>query len=237
MKQGEILMEIIYEDALILVVYKEAGLPTETMRLSQIDLVNQVKNYISRETGNKNPFIGLINRLDQPVEGLVLFGKTKEATGILNRSLQDGSIEKRYLALIYGKRKYKEEKLEHYLVYNKKLNQSFVGKKGDSDVKKASLEYQVLKEMDSCELLNIRLETGRHHQIRVQLSSTGTPLVGDLKYGSEESKKYTQKENINKIALCAYKIVLPHPKTKKQLEVCVTPKHSKMGGLFSEREI
>lgn len=228
-------MDIIYEDQEMLIAYKEAGLPTETKRLGQMDLVSQIKNHISQKTGNTNPFVGLINRLDQPVEGLVLFGKTKEATAILNKNLQNSQIEKYYYALVFGKRQEEKERIEQYLLQNKKLNQSFVAKKGDENAKKASLCYNVLKEDNGCSLLRIHLETGRHHQIRVQLSSTGTPILGDSKYGSAESIAYSAEQRIKTVALCAYKLVLPHPKTKKQMEFCVTPKHSAMGVYFHER--
>lgn len=228
-------MDIIYEDQEILLAYKEAGLPTETKRLGQMDLVSQIKNHLSQKCGKANPFVGLINRLDQPVEGLVLFGKSREATAALNKSLQNYQIEKYYYALVYGKRAEERERIEQYLIQNRKLNQSFVAEKGDSEAKKAILSLTIMKEIDGCELLNIHLETGRHHQIRVQLSSTGTPILGDSKYGSEESKAYSMEQNIKTVALCAYKLILQHPKTKKEMEFCIKPKHPAMGVYFHEK--
>ena len=222
-------VEIVYEDASMIVVYKEAGMPTETSLLTATDLVSEVKNYLSTKNQEKNPFIGVINRLDQPVEGLVLFGKTKESTAVLSKELQDGKIGKWYYALVFGKRKDQREKLEQYLVQDRKKNLSRVGKKEEKTAKYASLFYEVVDEKEELQLLRVQLETGRHHQIRVQLSSTGTPLVGDRKYGSEESCRFSEKNQVKYPSLCAYRLQLRHPVSGKEMTIEREPKESLMG--------
>ena len=227
-------MEVVYEDAQLLVVYKEAGLPVQTNRLAQEDLESRVKNYISQTAGKKNPYLGIINRLDQPVEGLVLFGKTKTATAALNKSLQSGKIEKWYYALVYGKRKAKQEKLEQYLVFDHRKNQTSVGSKDTPGAKYASLKYCVMEEGEDCQLLNIQLQTGRHHQIRVQFSATGTPLLGDSRYGTEQSKNLSKALGIKNPALCAYKLVFPDPVTGEERKFSIAPQNAVMGAYIHE---
>lgn len=227
-------MQIIYEDEQLLVVYKEAGLATQTARLGQPDLVSEVKNHIFRNLGDKNPYIGLINRLDQPVEGLVLFGKNAKVTARLNEYLQQNKIQKYYYALVYGMRSQNQEELIHYLEKDKKTNLSKVVREKSKDAKKACLEYQVLCERDGCQLVNIHLKTGRHHQIRVQFSVTGTPLVGDSKYGSQESISFGKLHKVVSPALCAYRLELPHPKDGKMMTFQIEPKHPMMGDIVNE---
>ena len=218
-------MEILYEDKQLLVAYKEAGLPTQTANLTRRDLVNEVKNHIFKETGEKNPFLGLINRLDQPVEGLVLFGKTKESTAALNKSLQNDSIKKYYYALVYGKRNTSQEELQHFLKKDARQGITRVADSKDRDAKKATLFYEIAGETKDCQLLRILLKSGRHHQIRVQLSHTGTPLIGDLKYGSKESVDYSKENQVSFPALCAYRLELPHPVSGEVLTFSIKPKH------------
>lgn len=227
-------MDILYEDEHLLVVYKEAGLATQTARLGQADLVSEVKNHIFKNTNDKNPYIGLINRLDQPVEGLVLFGRTPQATARLNTFLQTDKIKKYYYALIYGKRNCEKEELIHYLEKDKKTNLSRVVENKSKDAKRACLQYEVVGEKDDCQLVRIELKTGRHHQIRVQFSATGTPLVGDTKYGSAESLSFGSQHQVRYPALCAYRLELPHPKSEKQLCFQVKPKHPMMGEIGYE---
>lgn len=231
---GENALEIIYEDKELLVVYKEAGIATQTKSLTETDLESDVKNYIASSTKEKNPYLGLINRLDQPVEGLVLFGKTKKVTSILNRDLQAGKIEKWYYALCYGKRKEQKEKLEHFLVKNQKTNCTKIGKKEEKDAKYACLFCEVIEDMNSYQLLKIKLETGRHHQIRIQLSETGTPLIGDKKYGSKESINFSLEKNVKFPALCACRLRFPHPFTGKEIDLRIRPKNFIQGVCFDD---
>lgn len=229
-------MEIVFEDKSMIVVYKEAGMPTETSRLTGTDLVSEVKNYISLKEHKRNPYLGLINRLDQPVKGLVLFGKTREATAVLSRELQNGEIKKWYYALVFGKRAVQGEKLEQYLVQDRKRNLSRIGKEGEKDAKAARLSYEMILEKEPLQLLRVRLETGRHHQIRVQFSGTGTPLVGDRKYGTEESIQFSNEKNIKFPELCAYRLELRHPLTGKEIVLEREPKETLTGDFLHEKK-
>ena len=173
---------IIYEDNSILVLHKPAGVASETKRIVEEDCVSFVKNHI----GPPDPYCALINRLDQPVEGIVLFAKTPEAAGKLSEDMRNGRIEKEYLARVHVEgsiRDEGEETLSDHIIREKDGNKSRIAGKGEKGAKKAELRYTLLERDDDTALLKIRLMTGRHHQIRVQLSHAGLPIVGDRKYG------------------------------------------------------
>ena len=196
-------MKIVYEDKNQIAVYKPAGLATQTARLGEKDLVSEVKNYISRQSASSQFFLGLINRLDQPVEGIVLFGKNERATAILSTQMQTGKMKKYYYAVVYGQMENAKGTLIDYLKKDNRSNLSQVVSKNSAMAKKAMLEYEVLAQEEEMQLLKIHLLTGRHHQIRVQFSHRGHPLMGDRKYGLEKSMVLSDKMQIKTPALCA----------------------------------
>lgn len=235
---------IIFEDEHMLVVYKPAGIAVQAAKSMEMDVLSELKNYL------KSPYVGLVHRLDQPVEGILVFAKTPFAASALSRQTTDKTMEKEYLAAVLATEEVIREKvtLTDYLLKDGKSNLSKVVEASVKNAKKAVLSYEV-KEMVSLQelgaryeprsilnteslqesktakiaLLKIQLKTGRHHQIRVQLANANIPLLGDLKYGSEESKKLSALLGIKDVALCAHRLVFQHPKTGKTMEFCVSP--------------
>lgn len=203
-----------------MVCHKPAGLATQTNRIGQPDLVSECKNYA------KTPYLALIHRLDQPVEGVLVLAKDKQSAAVLSKQLMQHQLSKRYLAKVYGIPSQSEQKLCDYLLEGKGNNITTVVNKDVKGAAFAKLSYQTLKkdEAEGTALLEIDLETGRHHQIRVQLAHMGCPICGDLKYGSEASIKYSIEKKIPTVALCAYHLEFVHPKTKKKMIFqCVNP--------------
>ena len=217
---GDNIMElkIIYEDTHILVCLKPAGIPTQTASLAGQDMVSLLKNYLAKQGTQKNPYLGVIHRLDQPVSGLLVFAKNKKAAAALSHQIQTGFANKDYLALCEGTLEEREGTLIHYLSKDAKTKLAKVTTETDKEGKKAELNYRIEKEQEGCSVVKIELQTGRFHQIRAQFSAIGHPLLGDMKYGTAESKELSQKKQIRQIALCAYRLVLQHPITGKNME-------------------
>ena len=213
--------EIVYEDKDILVCHKPAGLATQTGKVGQKDLVSELKNYLGG-----NSYLGLIHRLDQPVEGLLVFAKTAYAAKELNRQLADHILNKQYFAVVCGKGFLNETTLEDYLIKDNKTNMSRIAGEKESSAKRAELlaktaDFDVAHNIA---LIEITLLTGRHHQIRVQMANAGFPLLGDAKYGTEESVAKSRELEVRNVALCATKLAFIHPKTKKKMEFQINPK-------------
>ena len=212
---------ILYEDKEILVCRKTAGMPVQAAKIGTMDMESALKNYLAQKTPGKIPYLGVVHRLDQPVEGILVFAKTSEAAGNLSKQMMAGGAGKYYLAVTEGKAKSSEGILTDYLKKNGKANMSQVVSANTPGAKKAILHYKVLDQQEingkSRTLLKIRLETGRHHQIRVQLSHEGLPLLGDRKYNPEDSSGLP-------LGLCSCHLVFRHPVTGKKLEFQVTPK-------------
>ncbi len=214
---------IVYEDQDIIVIHKPAGLATQTARLGERDVVSELKNYLARSgkitARNKpdrgEPYVGMVHRLDQPVEGLLVFAKSREAAAELSKQMTDRTMSKDYYALVLGKPEKTEGELKNFLRHDARNNRTYVAALGESpeNSKMACLQYAVRSYQDKVTLLDIRLETGRHHQIRVQLSHAGMPLLGDERYGSAESQEISRRMNCHKMALCAYRLKLVHPRT------------------------
>lgn len=173
---------------------------------------SMLKNY--RVAKGEPPYIGIVHRLDQPVKGVMVFAKTKEAAADLSRQVSAKVADKFYYAMVDGVPEKKKGILEDYLLRDGKTNTSKVVTKGSADAKRAELSYEVLETDGKCSVLKIKLETGRHHQIRVQLSNAGWPIVGDRKYNFKEAMTPSGRE----LALCSYKIGFVHPKTRRKLE-------------------
>ena len=209
-------MEIIYKDSDIIVVNKAAGVPVQTKNITQKDLESEIKKKLSAE-GKKDPYLAVINRLDQPVSGLVLFALNKQAATKLSDDLTKGRIDKYYKAEVLGEFEQKEGVLEDMIYKDGKTNMSFRVDEKDpryKDAKKAVLEYREVSPGN----LEIKLITGRHHQIRVQLANAGHPLLGDTKYGTDESREETSKRGIKELKLQAYKLEINHPRTGERME-------------------
>lgn len=176
--------QIVYEDNHIIIINK---LPSEIVqgdKTGDLPLSEKIKNYI-KERDNKpgNVFCGVIHRLDRPVSGLVIFAKTSKALSRFNELFREKSIEKTYLAVVKNKPPKEKDLLTHYMTKNEKTNTSKAHSKEVKGGLKAQLEYELISSSDNYHLLRIKLLTGRHHQIRCQLSAIGTPIKGDLKYG------------------------------------------------------
>ncbi len=205
-------INILYEDEYIIVCEKPAGVATQTKRLGQADMESLLKNY--RVGKGETPYIGVVHRLDQPVRGVMVFAKTKEAAAGLSRQVQSKMADKFYYALTDGVPEKKKGTLENYLLRDGKTNTSKVVSKTTEGAKLARLDYEVLAQNKTNAILRVQLDTGRHHQIRVQLSNAGIPIAGDTKYNFKAAMERGQYG----LALCAYKIGFKHPETHKKME-------------------
>ena len=217
-------LDIIYEDAEVLVVRKPAGLAVQTKRLGQKDLESMLKNHLAKK--GKQPYIGMIHRLDQPVEGILVFAKTPKAAAVLSAQAAEKikGMKKEYLAVVCGNPDQPKGTLCDWLKKNGKTNLSSVVTKGTSDAKEAVLDYEVLKykEEEKRALVKINLKTGRHHQIRVQMAHAGMPLYGDSKYNPEPGG--------GAVALCAFRLTFVHPASKKTMTFECNPKNPAFEG-------
>lgn len=294
--------EILYEDDSILVVYKPAGFAVQTARVGQLDVVSELKNYLRQPQG----YLGIIHRLDQPVEGLLVFAKNKKAAAALSAQLQrqeEGTFSKCYYAALWGVPQAEEGELVDYLCKSREnravVVDSLMEKPGMSKPRKAVLRYRILQtvvcgEVEEQEhlggnldvgsvardqmvgnlaagsvarehlrgnlavgtaaqkpleqekavalgsekgnrkiaLADIRIETGRFHQIRAQMAYAGTPILGDVKYGDPEAMEAARTLGIRETALCAYLLEFAHPVTRKEMKFRIVPK-GKAFSLFS----
>ena len=211
-------MTPVYEDNHIIIVRKEAGEIVQGDKTGDTPLSEIIKEYL-KEKYNKpgNVFCGVVHRIDRPVAGLVVFAKTSKALSRLNDMLKKGEIHKTYWALVEGHRKEKEGKIESWLQSDGRVNKTRVVDKGASDAKLSRLRYRVIAEGDRYSLLEVTLLTGRKHQIRAQLSSPGTPIKGDLKYGARRSNPG------GGISLLARRIEFIHPVSKEEIVVETEP--------------
>ena len=205
-------LKVIYEDNHIIVVEKPVNIPSQGDKTGDVDMLSIIKQYL-KEKYNKpgNVYLGLVHRLDRPVGGVMVFAKTSKAATRLSNQVREKDFEKTYLAVVNGKMEKNEDTLEDYLLKNEKNNMSKVVKEGTKNSKLAILDYKFLKYDPEIDLsvLKINLHTGRHHQIRVQLSSRNHSIYGDQKYGGRGHGK--------QIALWAYELKLYHPVTNEQM--------------------
>lgn len=216
--------EIIYEDKELLVARKPAGLATQSAGVAQADVVSELKNYL------KNPYLGIVHRLDQPVEGLLVFARTRSAAAALSKQLAEGTLKKQYYAVICGKPVSEQGELVDYL-YKEAGNGGRAVVAGERerfrfpDAKKAVLRYRLLQYAEETELslMEIRIDTGRFHQIRAQMSHAGMALLGDAKYGNDAVQKRGRELGISHVALCAYYIAFRHPVQKKDMCFQIKP--------------
>lgn len=216
--------KIIYEDEHIIIINKPSGLATQTARVGQPDVVSELKKYLSSK------YLGIIHRLDQPVEGLLVFAKTKQAAAVLTRQFTSGSLHKKYYAVACGKATGKKGELVDYLLKGEnQLARIVTGMEQEyQDAKKAVLQYKIIQNLSTpaeLMLVDIHILTGRFHQIRAQMAHAGMPLLGDSKYGSEKAKEIAAREGIRNVALCAYELTLQHPVTKKSMFFTIEPEN------------
>jgi 23S rRNA pseudouridine1911/1915/1917 synthase len=248
----DMLSRILYEDKDIIVAYKPAGLAVQTARLGQQDMVSELKNRRekggnSAAAGRGEPYLGLIHRLDQPVEGILAFARTRAAaaslTGQLRAQGDEGGFCKHYYAVLCGVPDCREGRLEDYL-YKQALKN---GKHTDyravivnpdtasaesalgeaAKARRAVLEYRILEpnKEQGLALADIRIRTGRFHQIRAQMAHAGLPLLGDLKYGSPEARALAAACGVRNVALCAYSLGFVHPVSGEKMDFRIKPEN------------
>lgn len=229
---------IIYEDEHIIVAYKPAGLATQTAKVGQPDMVSELKKELMlRERATKaqaaksqQPYLGVIHRLDQPVEGLLVFAKSQKAAAQLSKQLSGGSLNKQYFAVICGQPLQKSAELVDYLLKGKDNRAQVVTgqEKAYPEAKKAVLQYKILETVSTSSLLSlvdIHIDTGRFHQIRAQMAHAGMPLLGDVKYGNDEACETGRNLGIRSVALCACKLVFQHPVTNRKMSFEIKPEN------------
>lgn len=236
--QRKMRTEILYEDRSLLVVRKPAGLATQTAGVGQPDVVSELKNYLAAAGGERPPYLGVIHRLDQPVEGLLVFARNKQAAGALTRQLAgqpenravERSLHKSYLAVVYGSPSQREGDLADDMYRDAAEGRAVIVEDGAKcggsgsrmTPKKARLHYRILQTVrtpagDEISLADIRIDTGRFHQIRAQMAHAGMPLLGDEKYAPEEASACSRRLGIRTAALCAGSLSFVHPVTGKRL--------------------
>ncbi len=205
-------LKILYEDNHIIVVEKIPNIPSQADKTGDIDMLTLIKDYI-KEKYNKpgNVYLGLVHRLDRPVGGVMVFAKTSKAASRLSEEVRNKTFEKKYLAVVDGKIEKEKGSLEDYLYKDERNNMSKVVTPTKKNAKLAKLDYEVIvyDEAKKLTLVKVNLHTGRHHQIRVQLSNFGHSIFGDQKYGTRGQGK--------QIALWAYELKIVHPTTKEEM--------------------
>ena len=235
--------DIIYEDNDIIICYKPAGIATQTRRIGQQDMESFIRNY--RAAKNEPPYVGIVHRLDQPVEGVMVFAKNQKAAASLSRQIKEHTTEKYYRAASRGQGVSGTDKKEDnhapawhtltdYISFDKRTNTSKITSEKDRLAKKAVLQYRVISvtpdrdgSQNECirTEFDIKLLTGRHHQIRLQLAHIGYPLIGDTKYGKPASNNSGTGSKSGRtgggvreqLALCSYKLVFDHPATGERM--------------------
>ncbi|MCB0475757.1 MAG: RNA pseudouridine synthase [Flavobacteriaceae bacterium] len=207
-------LQVLYEDNHLIIINKRVGDIVQGDQTADPPLSEIVKQYLAEKYQKPgNVFLGVVHRLDRPTSGAVIFARTSKALERLNKMLREKQIQKTYWAIVKNKPKDTSGTLVNYLKKNPKNNKATVFNRETEGSKKAVLHYQVLKKLDNYYLLEVDLETGRHHQIRAQLAAIGSPIKGDLKYGFPRSNPD------GGIHLHARKIEFVHPVSKEKIEV------------------
>ncbi len=214
-------LEVLYEDNHIIVVYKPANVLSQGDATGDKDLLTIVKEYVKEKYHKPgNVYIGLVHRLDRPVEGVMVFARSSKAASRLSDQIKKKDFSKHYLAIINGILPEKNGEFRDYLLKKEDGNTIVTDSKHG---KESILRYKVLSEKDNMSLVRIELITGRHHQIRVQFSSRGYPLVGDQRYGKTDGKQ---------ICLCSNELSFIHPTTKEVMNFTHNPKPRSEWDLF-----
>ena len=221
-EKNEINLKVIYEDNHIIVVEKPANIPSQGDKTGDLDMLTIIKAYL-KEKYNKpgNVYLGLVHRLDRPVGGVMVFAKTSKAAARLSEQVREKVFKKKYLVIVNGKFEEKKGTLKDYLLKNERLNKSRVVEEGTKNSKYAELDYEVLKydKEQNLSLLKINLHTGRHHQIRVQLSSRDHSIYGDAKYNGRGTAR--------QLYLWAYELTIQNVISKEEMTFTSIPEKEK----------
>lgn len=214
-------LTVLYEDNQIVVVIKPQNVPTMPDESKNLDMLSMVKAYI-KEKYNKpgEAFVGLVHRLDRPTGGIMVFARNSKAAKRLSEQFSTHEVEKVYYAITNGVVKIKTQKLTNYLKKDEKENIVKIVPMSEQGAKKAELVYKVLEDNGKESLLEVKILTGRSHQIRLQLSNIGYPLVGDVKYGKEKGLT-------SNLGLWAGKLSFVHPTTKEKMVFMACPDATK----------
>lgn len=224
-------IEVLFEDNHLIAVNKKVSDIVQGDKTGDIPLSDKVGQYLKVKYNKPgNVFVGVVHRLDRPTSGVVLFARTSKALSRLNAQFKaKNDVLKTYWALVKNLPPQKSGRLENYLKKNEKSNKSFVVDPGLTGAKQAILDYRVLDKSENFYLLEIKLLTGRHHQIRVQLANLGCPIKGDLKYG------YPRSNADAGISLHARKLEIVHPVSKQQLSITAAVPNNKLWKYFENR--
>tara|TARA_B100001142_G_C14249087_1_gene622484 strand:- start:452 stop:1120 length:669 start_codon:yes stop_codon:yes gene_type:complete len=207
---------VLYEDNHLIAINKKAGDIVQGDKTGDPPLSDFVKDYIKKKYNKPGEvFLGTIHRLDRPTSGIVLYARTSKGLSRMNEQFRNKEVQKTYWVVVENAPPNNSGTLENYLQKNQKQNKSYITK--NKDGKHALLEYRLLKKLDNFYLLEIKPQTGRHHQIRVQLANIGCIIKGDLKYGAKRSNKDAS------IHLLAQKIEFTHPVKKEKLSIIAPP--------------
>lgn len=218
---------VLYEDNHIIVVLKPQNLASCPDESGDTNLLDEIKEYVKEKYQKPgNVFIGLVHRLDRPTGGVMVFAKTSKAAGRLCEQMKTGDFEKRYLTVLNGSLNQPRGTLVNYIKKNTVNNTVYLCTQATDGAKLASLDYSVLEEADKLSLCEIRLHTGRSHQIRVQMAGIAHPVYGDMRYGGERAQK-------GKLALWAYSLSFTHPVSKERMRfLCEPPRDESPWKLF-----
>ena len=211
-------LQVLYEDNHLIAINKRPGDIVQGDKTGDVPLSEVVKQYLKKKYNKQgNVYLGVAHRLDRPTSGIVVFAKTSKALPRLNKLFAEKEAKKTYWAVVKNQPKKSGATLTHWLRRNPKQNKSYAYIKEVTDSKKAILEYVTIKKLDNYFLLEIDLKTGRHHQIRAQLTAIGCPIKGDLKYGSDRSNKD------GSIHLHARLLSFEHPVKKETVQIIAPP--------------
>lgn len=211
-------LQVLHEDNHLIIINKRPGDIVQGDKTGDMPLSEVVKEYIKIKYNKPgNVYLGVVHRLDRPTSGIVIFAKTSKALPRLNNLFKEKEVKKIYWAIVKNPPPKEKDTLTHFMVRNSKQNKSYAHLKEVPESKKAILSYEIVKELNSYFLLEIELQSGRHHQIRSQLSAIGSPIKGDLKYGFDRSNKD------GSIHLHARKIFFKHPVKNINLEIVAPP--------------
>ena len=206
--------EILYEDNHLIIINKKTGVLVQGDMTGDLSLIEIVKDYLKKKYNKKgNVFLGLVNRIDRPTSGIVIFAKTSKALSRMNKKLRNREIKKIYWLIISNKFRSNYGEINGWFKKNKKQNKSYLWDEEVKNSKYGSLLFKKLKNLDNYSLVEVELITGRHHQIRCSFSKIGYPVLGDLKYGSKRSNKD------GGIYLHSKKVEFTHPVSEKKIAI------------------
>lgn len=216
-------LDILFEDNHLIIINKKPGDIVQKDKTNDISLLEIVKEYLKMKYNKLgNVYLGSIHRIDRPTSGLVMFAKTSKALSRMNNMLKEKQIAKTYWAITKNKPEKESDQLIHWLRKNEKKNKSTHFSRETKNAKKAILNYRIIKELENYFLLEIVMESGRHHQIRCQLQAIGCPIKGDLKYGAKRSN------SDGSIDLHAKHLKFIHPVTKKEVNLNAPVRENKI---------